>query len=304
MAAKQKPEDTESPSAPGLPEGSDPAIPLGEIDQGPSAVDRFMEAHQTKLLIGLALLVIGAAIMIVLSGLEEIEETKAGEALVAAKNPTDFRNLIKEFPGTAAEGTANLQLARALWDEDDREGAKDLLNQFIKRTPAHPAQPAAIMTLASYLREEGEQERADEMLLDLAKNSEAKYLAPLALLRASASQEKSGDIEGARDSLELASDPSLSGSFLSQRMVESRLETVGIKPPVTVPRPKPPPPKINVPLLAPDAPDSLNTPSGAAPEPTPEPTPEPAPEPTPEPAPEPAPEPTPEPAPEPAPESE
>ncbi len=297
MAAKQKPEDTESPSAPGLPEGSDPAIPLGEIDQGPSAVDRFMEAHQTKLLIGLALLVIGAGVMIVLSGLEEIEETQAGEALVAAKNPTDFRNLINEFQGTAAEGTANLQLARALWDEgtrEKREDAKDILTQFIKRTPAHPAQPAAEMTLASFLREEGEQERADEMLLDLAKNSEAKYLAPLALLRASASQEKSGDIEGARDSLELASDPSLSGSFLSQRMVESRLETVGIVPPVTIPRPKPPPPKINVPLLAPDAPDSLNTPSGAAPEPTPEPAPEPTPEPAPEPTPEPAPEPTPE----------
>ena len=306
MAAKQKPEDTESPSAPGLPEGSDPAIPLGEIDQGPSAVDRFMEAHQTKLLIGLALLVIGAATMIVISGMEDIREAEAGEALVAAKDPTDFRNLIKEFPGTAAEGTANLQLARALWDEGEREDAKQLLEQFIEKTPAHPAQPAATMTLASFLREEEEQERADEMLLSLAQNPEAKYLAPLALLRASASQEQSGDIEGARDSLEQASEPSLSGSFLSQRMVESRLETVGIVPPVTIPRPKPPPPKINVPLLAPDAPDNLNTPSGAAPEsalePTPEPAPEPAPEPTPEPAPEPTPEPAPEPTPEPAPE--
>ena len=302
MAAKQKPEDTESPSAPRLPEGSDPAIPLGEIDQGPSAVDRFMEAHQTKLLIGLALLVIGAGVMIVVSGLDEIKETEAGEALVAAKNPTDFRNLIEEFQGTAAEGTANLQLARALWDEDDREGAKTLLEQFIAKTPAHPAQPAAKMTLASFYREEGDTDRADKLLLSLAQNPEAKYLAPLALLRVSASQEQSGDIEGARDSLEQASDPSLSGSFLSQRMVESRLETVGIVPPVTIPRPKPPPPKINVPLLAPDAPDSLNTPSGAAPEPAPEPTPEPAPEPTPEPAPEPTPEPAPEPTPEPAPE--
>ena len=304
MAATQKPEDTGSPSAPGLPDGSEPATPLGEIDQGPSAVDRFMEAHQTKLLIALALLVIGAAFIIVKSGMEDIRETEAGEALVAANGPGDLRNLIKEFPGTAAEGTANLQLARSLWDEDEREDAKEILEQFIEKNPAHPARPAATMTLASFLREDGDEIAADDELLELAKKPEAKYLAPLALLRVSASKElsKDKDVEGARDALEQASDPSLSGSFLSRRMVESRLESVGIVAPVTIPRPKPTPPKINVPLLATDAPDSLNTPEGPAPEPSPEPAPEPSPEPAPEPSPEPTPEPSPEPAPEPSPE--
>ncbi|HBM77432.1 MAG TPA: hypothetical protein DD438_04925, partial [Verrucomicrobiales bacterium] len=272
MAAKQKPEDTGSPSAPGLSEESDPATPLGEIDQGPSAVDRFMEAHQKKLLILIGLLVLGWGTVIVISGMKDIRETQAGEALVAAKDPGDFRNLIEEFKETAAEGTAQLQLARSLWDEGAGEDAKKILEKFIDSdSPAHPAQPAAQMALSSFLREEGEQEEADEMLLALAKKSEAAYIAPLALMRASASQEQLGKIDDARNSLELATDPSLSGSFLSQRMVEARLETVGVIPPETVPRPKPPPPKIDVPFLAPDAPDSLNTPSGAAPAPAPEP---------------------------------
>ena len=259
-----------------------------------------MEAHQTKLLIALALLVIGAAFIIVKSGMEDIRETEAGEALVAANGPGDLRNLIKEFPGTAAEGTANLQLARSLWDEDEREDAREILEQFIEKNPAHPARPAAIMTLASFLREEGDEIAADDALLELAKKPEAKYLAPLALLRVSASQEKSGKIDAARGSLEDAQ--GLGGSFLSRRMVESRLESVGIVAPVTIPRPKPAPPKINVPLLATDAPDSLNTPEGPAPEPSPAPAPEPSPEPAPEPAPEPDPEPAPEPDPESAPE--
>ncbi len=51
-----------------------------------------MEAHQTKLLIALALLVIGAAFIIVKSGMEDIRETEAGEALVAANGPGDLRN--------------------------------------------------------------------------------------------------------------------------------------------------------------------------------------------------------------------
>ena len=165
MAAKQKPEDTGSPSAPGLSEESDPATPLGEIDQGPSAVDRFMEAHQKKLLILIGLLVLGSGTVIVISGMKDIRETQAGEALVAARKPSDFRDLIGKFPETAAEGTAQLQLARSLWDEGAGEDAKKILENFIERTPAHPAQPAAEMALSSFLREEGEQEKADEMSL-------------------------------------------------------------------------------------------------------------------------------------------
>ena len=314
MAAKQKSEETGSPSAPGRSEESGPTSPLGEIEQGPSAAERFLEANGKKLLLLVGLAVIGTGDLIVASGLKEVQEEKAGEALVSAKDPGDFRNIIDGFPGTAAEGTARLRLALLLWDEGERDSAKKVLEDFIAQTPDHPAQPPARMTLSSFLRDEGNEDGADEMLADLATEPASAYLAPLALMRKSASQEKSGDIDGARASLEQAANPSLKSSFFSQQMVDARLETVGVTPPVTVPRPKPPPPKIDVPLLAPDAPDSLNTPSGSpsaaeatpepAPEPAPEPTPEPAPEPTPEPAPEPTPEPAPEPTPEPAPESE
>ena len=299
MAEKQKPEHPETSTPAGTPEGSDHPAPLGEIEQGPSKVDKFLEAHLKKLLILLSLVVLGVGFYIVNKGLKEAKEVKAGEALVSAKNQGDFRNVVKEFPGTAAAGTAQLELARSLWAQGDNQDAKTTLGNFITETPDHPAIPVARMLLASYLQEEGEDELALEHLRAVAADSKAGYLAPLALIRISEFEQKSGNLEAARETLERANDPNDNNSFLSQNMVQNRLDTLGVELPTTVPKPKPPPPKIDVPLLAADAPDSLNTPNDPAPEPAPAPTPEPAPAPTPEPAPAPTPEPAPEPAPEP-----
>ena len=164
MAAKQKSEETGSPSAPGRSEESGPTSPLGEIEQGPSAAERFLEANGKKLLLLVGLAVIGTGALIVASGLKEVQEEKAGEALVSAKDPGDFRNIIDGFPGTAAEGTARLRLALLLWDEGERDSAKKVLEDFIAQTPDHPAQPPARMTLSSFLRDEGNEDGADEML--------------------------------------------------------------------------------------------------------------------------------------------
>ncbi|MEC9055735.1 MAG: tetratricopeptide repeat protein, partial [Verrucomicrobiota bacterium] len=282
MAEKQKPEHPETPTPAGTPEGPDHPAPLGEIEQGPSKVDQFLEAHLKKLLILLSLAVIGSGIYIVLKGLKDANEVNAGEALVSAKDPGGFRNVIKEYPGTAAAGTAQLQLARSLWEEGNNEDAKTTLRNFITDTPDHPALPVARMALASFLQEEGENELALDHLRAVADDPKAGYLAPLALIRVSEFEQTSGDLEAARKTLERANDPNDNNSFLSQNLVQNRLDTLGVDLPATVPKPKPPPPKIDVPLLAADAPDSLNTPTDPAPEPAPAPTPEPAPAPTPE----------------------
>ena len=79
MAAKQKSEETGSPSAPGRSEESGPTSPLGEIEQGPSAAERFLEANGKKLLLLVGLAVIGIGALIVASGLKEVQEEKAGE---------------------------------------------------------------------------------------------------------------------------------------------------------------------------------------------------------------------------------
>jgi len=305
MAEKKKSEDKGTSDLPGQEEGSDEPALLGEIEQGPSKLEQFLDAHQKKLILLVLLVIVGVSAYIIVEGLKEKNAVNAGEALVSAKDPGDFRNLIEGFSQTPAAGTAQLQLARSLWEEGDSEDAKTTLRNFISNSPDHPAQPGARMVLASFLLEEGEDEKGLAILRELAAdaNAASAYIAPLALIRISDYERKAGNLDAARKALEQANNPNDKNSFLSQRLAESRLETLGVALPTTVPQPKPAPPKINVPLLAVDAPDSLNTPNdpAPAPEPAPAPTPEPAPAPTPEPAPVPAPEPAPAPAPEPAP---
>ncbi|MCP4731978.1 MAG: tetratricopeptide repeat protein [Roseibacillus sp.] len=303
MAEKKKSEDKGTSNLPEQVEGSDHPAPLGEIEQGPSKFEQFLDAHQKKLIVLVLLLITGVSTYIIVDGLKKKKAIDAGEALVASKDPGDFRHVLKDYPGTPAAGTARLQLARSLWEEGENEDAKETLRAFISDAPDHPAQPGARMVLASFLLEEGEDEKGLTLLRELADDPKAAYIAPLALTRISDYERKAGNLEAAREALEQANNPNDKNSFMSQRRTEARLETLGVALPATVPRPKPPPPKINVPLLAADAPDSLNTPNDPAPtpEPAPAPTPEPAPAPTPEPAPAPTPEPAPVPTPEPAP---
>ncbi len=308
MAEKKKSEDKGTSNLPGQVEGSDHPAPLGEIEQGPSKFEQFLDANQKKLIVVVLLLITGVSAYIIVDGLKQKKAVTAGEALVASRDPGDFRHVLNDYPGTPAAGTAQLQLARSLWEEGESEDAKETLRNFIADAPDHPAQPGARMVLASFLLEEGEDEKGLTLLRELAADPKAAYIAPLALIRISDYERKAGNLEDARETLEQANNPNDKNSFLSQRLAEARLETLGVALPATVPRPKPPPPNIDVPFLAADAPDSLNTPNDPAPTPepapapAPEPAPVPAPEPTPAPAPEPAPAPTPEPAPAPAPE--
>ena len=275
MAEKKKSEDKATSNVPGQVEGSDPPAPLGEIEQGPSKFEQFLDANQKKLIVVVLLLITGVSAYIIVDGLEKKKAVNAGEALVASNDPGDFRHVMNDYAGTPAAGTAQLQLARSLWEEGDGEDAKETLRKFISDAPDHLAQPGARMVLATFLLEEGENEKGLTLLRELAADPKAAYLAPLALIRVSDYERKAGKLEDARNSLKQANNPNDKNSYLSRSLAKARLETLGVALPAIVPRPKPPPPKIDVPLLAVDAPDSLNTPNDPAP------TPEPAPAPTP-----------------------
>ena len=298
MAEKNKSEPRRKSDAPANPEGPDSPNPLGEIEQGPSKFEQFLENNQKMLMIVCLLVVVGVSGWIIVKGMREAKETSAGEALVASQDMGDFRNVIEQFAGTVAAGTAQVQLARAQWEDGLYADSITTLRDFIDNNPDHAIEPTARMLLSSYLLEDGESEEALSLLKALADDGKAAHIAPMALIRIGDYESALGNENAARKAYERAADPEAKNSPLTSRLATSRLDMLGVQLPTTVERPKPPPPKIFPPLLPTDAPDNTAPapvpippdsipPSGPGPAPAPAPTP--APEPSPAPAPEPAP---------------
>ena len=97
--------------------------PLGEIEHGPSKFDEFMEKN-LKILILLALLVVvGVAAFVIMSQLGDAKDREAGNALLAAESPDDYRKVSKDFPKSGAAASAQLLLAGQLWDEGKESDA-------------------------------------------------------------------------------------------------------------------------------------------------------------------------------------
>ena len=94
MAEKKKSEDTGKSDAPEQQEGPENPALLGEIEQGPSKLEEFLDAHQKKLFCLVGLLIVGVSGFIIVDGLKEKKEVDAGQALVSSKDREDFENLI------------------------------------------------------------------------------------------------------------------------------------------------------------------------------------------------------------------
>ena len=162
---REKSQDTGKSDAPEQQEGPENSALLGEIEQGPSKLEE-ADAHQKKLFCLVGLLIVGVSGFIIVDGLKEKKEVDAGQALVSSKDREDFENLIKERPDTSSR-TAQVQLARALWDEGDSEKSKKTLRDFIAAIRSMPPSPTPAWVLASYLLEEGEDEEAIQILREL-----------------------------------------------------------------------------------------------------------------------------------------
>ena len=258
MAEKKK---SEKPKSESLSNSEDPGAPtpLGEIEQGPSKFEEFLEKNQKMLLIASLAIVLGASGWIVFKGMRESKETSAGEAIVAAKDIGDFRNVSEKFPGTPAAGTAQVLLAREQWADGLQDDAIGTLREFITNDPKHAARASARLALAKYLRARDQAEEASTILKELATDENSKHVAHLALIRLGDLENTNGNVEAARDYYTQAQESEETSGMLTDRLITSRLDTVGVSLPVTVPtpeQPKKPAPRIRPPLLPRDAPDN------------------------------------------------
>jgi len=258
--AKNNKSEAPSKSDP-LQKNEEPDSPtlLGEIEQGPSKFEEFLENNQKKLLLFCLLVVIGVSGWIVIKGMRDAKERSAGEALVAARDMGDFRNVIEQFAGTPAAGTAQVELAKKQWDDGLREDAIKTLKDFIENNADHAAHPSARMALASFYFDDGEIEQGTAILEELADDKQAGHVAPLALIRLGDVKSAAGNVEAAREAYTRVSDSQSKSAPQVKLLATGRLNTLGVTLPISIPRPdpnKPAPRPIRAPLLPEDAPDN------------------------------------------------
>lgn len=289
----------EAGSSPMSAESSDTPRPLGEISQAPAAFDQFMDRNQNKLIALAVVIAIAAAVVIVWRGFKQSHEHTAGAALTQADDQAALQKLIKEYPKTAAGGSARVLLAEKQWEEGQQDASIATLKEFLSENPEHPALATAQASLGSKLASQGKAEEASKIFEQLAANEKARNLAPFALLSLGDLAKAAGDATKAEGFYQRAQNEFPDSTFANT--ATRRLTLLKAKPPVEIEAP-PAPPEAPAPAapenlipglnLAPAAPEAAPAPTPSAPA-----TPAPAPE---APAPAPA-EPTPAPAPAPAP---
>lgn len=268
--------------------------PLGEISQAPAAFDQFMDRNQKKLIVLAVLIAIAAAVAIVWRGLQQSHEHTAGSALTQADDQASLQKLIKEYPKTAAAGSARVLLAEKQWEEGQQDASIATLKEFLSDNQEHPALATAQASLGSKLASQGKTDEAATVFQQLVDNEKARNLAPFALLSLGDLAKAAGDTSKAEGFYQRAQNEFPDSTFANN--ASRRISLLKAKAPVEIDAP-PAPPEAPAPAapenlipglnLAPAAPESA--PAPVAPAPAPE-APAPAPAPV-EPAPAPAPAP-------------
>lgn len=161
---------------------TEPTGPLGEISQGPSAFDAFLDRNQKGIAVLAILLVIGAAALVVQRGISKSNQQNAGAALNRAEDAASLQSLIKEFPDTPAEGSAMLLLADRQWEDGQQDAAITTLRDFLAKDGKHPASQTARASLGAKLLAQGKADEATRVFEDLVGDPTASYIAPYALI--------------------------------------------------------------------------------------------------------------------------
>ena len=163
------------------PKESDSPVPLGEIEHGPSKFEQFLEKNLKKLIFLALLIVVAVAAFVIFSQLGEAKEREAGNALLAAEDPSSYRKVIADYPDSAAANSAKLLLANQLWDEGKEDEAIETLTSLSSQGDQSAAAQAQF-ALAGMQLKKGETEKAKASYEALLTNSDAPFLHPLSLL--------------------------------------------------------------------------------------------------------------------------
>ncbi len=174
---------------------------LGEIEQGPSKFDQFLDRNQKNLIIvGIALVLLVAG-YIIFQGLQKNKGLSSSADFMNADTAEAYQSVADNQAGTPAGGSALIALANEQWDNDSHSEAIQTLKSFLDQYGDHAAYPAVLVNLASKLTNTGESSQA-KTLLEEAIELEDPTFSPVAQYLLSESKAVAGDLDGAVAQLE------------------------------------------------------------------------------------------------------
>lgn len=195
---------------------------IGEIEQGPSKFEQFLDKNQKNLIIASILLVLLVAGFIIFKGVQENKGLSSSVAFLDANSAESYKAVSESQRGTPAGGSALITLANKLWEENSQEESIQTLKSFIDDYSDHAAYPAVLINLASKLAHTGENTQATA-ILDEAVELEDSTFSPVAQYLLSEISSATGDSAAAINHLETLSnlpDETLGGlkSLITQNL--------------------------------------------------------------------------------------
>jgi len=158
----------------------------------------FWVQHRSKVVAITALLAIGLLVYFASEFLKTQKLNHSARALATAKDEAGLRQVVSDYPGTAAAGNAQLLLAEQLRKAGKLDEAVTALRSFIDKHPEHALISGAWTSLAATQEIQGKADEAMSTYQRISTSFSASFSAPVALLGQARIFQQKGKTEDAR----------------------------------------------------------------------------------------------------------
>ncbi len=214
-------------------------IPLGEITQGPSAFEQFLDRNQKLITVTAIVAALGLGAYTVSRTMKADHAADASAALTKAQDIADFEKIVKDFESTPSAASAILAIADKQWSNLQKEEAVTSLRTLIEKYPDHAARPIAQSTLGYHLIDLGKTGDAEAVFQAIIDDPNAHYLAPAAMVALGDIAKQNKDLAKAKQYYDKAvkeyADSSLAG------IAKDRMQFLNFQAPTEIEAPAPPP---------------------------------------------------------------
>jgi predicted negative regulator of RcsB-dependent stress response len=173
-------------------QSTDP-IPLGEILQGPSPFEQFLERNQKLIAVAAVAVGLGIGGFMVYRTIAADTATAAGAALSQAKDIADLEKVKTEYANTPSAVTAALQISEKQWANNQQDESIVTLREIVEKFPQHPAHLIAQNALGHRLLEQGKTGDAELAFQAVIDSPSGAFLAPMAIISLGDIASKGGD---------------------------------------------------------------------------------------------------------------
>jgi TolA-binding protein len=216
-------------------------LPLGEIVQGPSAFEQFLDRNQKALAAASVAVALSIGGYMVYRTIQADEAMAAGQALYAAKDVDALQKVSTDFAQTPAAVTASLAASDLLWKKGQQDEAIARLREILASHPTHPAAAIAQQSLGLRLLAQGKSGDAKSAFEAVLARSDARFLVPAATLSLGDIAKSEGNLKAAEESYRAISRDFPNSPFVNA--AQERLKFLSFQAPTEID----PPPAVEAP---------------------------------------------------------